>query len=191
MILNCSSGRDIRAQCQFQVRVKFTRAMWLRPWRRPRAEKWLAMQSLVLCLLSVIALRIIGFGRWKGILWASSGGRNLAATTFSHGDVSIAGAYASVVDMVARNTPWAWSLACPGLSPCGGCYDDMASRANCASGCEGTVSVCPHAWMVCHGTVVGETVHDRFVSFESEALAIWVLAFDIDPAPLGATVNLL
>jgi len=87
-----------------------------------------------------IALRIIGFGRWKGILWASSGGRNLAATTFSHGDVSIAGAYASVVDMVARNTPWG---VVPGLSPCGGCYDDMASRANCASGCEGMVSVSP------------------------------------------------
>jgi hypothetical protein len=51
--------------------------------------------------------------------------------------------------------------------------------------------IAAHAWVVCHGTVVGETVHDRFVSFESEALAIWVLAFDIDPAPLGATVNLL
>jgi len=119
-----------------QSRVKFTRAMWLRLWRRPRAEKWLAMQSLVLCLLSVIALRIIGFGRWKGIIWASSGGRNLAATTFSHGDVSIAGAYASVVDIVEHP-----SGCGPRSLTCGGCYDDMASRANCASGCEGMVSV--------------------------------------------------
>ena len=66
--------------------------MWLRLWRRPRAEKLLALQSLVM-LLSVIALRIIGFGRWKGILWASSGGPDLAATTFSRGDLGIAGAY--------------------------------------------------------------------------------------------------
>src|SRR5260370_1334361 len=87
-------------------RLKFTRAMWLRLWRRPRAEKWLAVQALVLCLLSVIALHVIGFGRWKRILWACFGGRNLGPTTSSHGDASTARVYASVVDMVARNTPW-------------------------------------------------------------------------------------
>jgi Transglutaminase-like superfamily len=146
--------------------------MLLRLWRRPSAEKWLALQALVMCLLSVIALRIIGFGRWKGALWASSGGRNLAATTFSPGDVGIAGAYASVVDMVARNTPWGvvtclprsltlwWLLRRRGV----------ASELRIGVRRDGECIVA-HAWVVCHGTVVGETDHDRFVSFESEALA--------------------
>jgi Transglutaminase-like superfamily len=152
-----------------RYRLKSTRAMWLRLWRRPRAEKSLALQSLVLCLLSVIALRLIGFGRWKGILWAaSSGGRNLAATTSARGDVSIAEAYASVVDMVARNTPWGlvtclprsltlwWLLRRHGV--------ESELRIGVRSEGERIVA---HAWVVCHDTVVGERDHEQFEPFES------------------------
>src|SRR6516165_12163033 len=90
-------GANMRSQSP-----SFTRARWLRFWRRPRAEKWLAIQSLTVCLLSVIALRLIGFGRWKRILWASSGGRKLVDKGLSREDIKIAEATYAVVDMVAR-----------------------------------------------------------------------------------------
>jgi Transglutaminase-like superfamily len=151
--------------------IKFMRTKWLRLWRHPRAKKWLALQSLVLSLLSVIALRLISFGRWKGILKASSCGR-IAAPTFSRDDVSVAEAYASVVDMVARNTPcglvtclprsltlW-WLLRRHGV--------ESELRIGVRRDGEQLVA---HAWVVCHGTVIGETKHEQFMSFESAVLA--------------------
>jgi Transglutaminase-like superfamily len=155
-----------------QSRVKFTRAMWLRLWRRPRAEKWLAMQSLVLCLLSVIALRLIGFGRWKGLLWASSGGGKFAARSFSRDHISMAEAAYAVVSMVARNIPWGlvtclprsltlwWLLRRQGI--------ESELRIGVRRDGERIVA---HAWVVCQGMAIGETEHEQFVSFESPALA--------------------
>ena len=162
-----------------RYQVKFTRAKWLRLWRRPNVEKWLALQSLVLSLLSVIALRLIGFRRWKRILWISSGGRHLAATTFSRGDVSFAEAHASVVDMVARNIPWGlvtclprsltlwWLLRRHGI--------ESEFRIGVRRDGERIVA---HAWVVCHDTVIGET------NASSSCRSKWQ-HFDIDVAPTG------
>lgn len=152
-------------------RLKFTRAKWLRLWRRPRAEKWLALQSVVLCLLSVIALRLIGFGRWKGILRNSSG-RNLAPTTSSRGDVSIAEAYASVVDMVARNLPRGLVTCLPRsltlwwLLRRHGVENELRIGVR-----RDGARIVAHAWVVCYGTVIGETEHEEFLSLESPVLA--------------------
>ena len=147
------------------------RAKWFRFWRRPRAEKKLVLESLVLSLLSVIALRLIGFRRWKGTLWGSSGGRNPAATTFAPGDVSVAEAYAAIVDMVAKNTPWGLVTCLPrSLTLCWllrrhGVESEL--RMGVRRDGEGLVA---HAWVVCHGTVIGETAHEQFMCFESDVL---------------------
>jgi Transglutaminase-like superfamily len=153
-------------------RLRFTRAMWLRVWRRPRAEKWLAFQSLVLCLLSVIALRLIGFGCWRGILWASSGGQNIAATTSLRGDVSIAEAYALVVDMVVRNIPWGLVTCLPRSLTLWWLLrrHDVENELRIGVRKEGE-RIVAHAWVVCHGIVIGETDDGQYVSFESVALA--------------------
>lgn len=151
-----------------RYQFKFTKAMWLRLWRRPRAQKWLAVQALVLCLLSVIALHVIGFGRWRRILWASSGGRNLATTTSSRGDVGIAEAYASVVDMVARNAPWGLVTCLPRSLTLWWLLRRHGVESELRIGVrrEGA-RIVAHAWVVCHGAVAGETDHGQYVSFES------------------------
>jgi hypothetical protein len=123
-------------------------------------------------LLSVIALRIIGFGRWKGALWASSGGRNLAATTVSRGDVGIAGAYASVVDMVARNTPWGLVTCLPRSLTLWWLLRRHGIESELHVGVRRHGEhIVAHAWVVCHGTAIGETEYEEFVSFEGTALA--------------------
>jgi Transglutaminase-like superfamily len=153
--------------------LKFTKAKWLRLWRRPRAEKWLAVQSLVVCLLSVIALHLIGFGRWKRILWASSGGGNLGPTTSSHRDASTARVYASVLDMVARNTPLGLVTCLPRSLTLWWLLRRHGVESELRIGVRReSARIVAHAWVVCHGAVVGETDPGQYVSFESAATAI-------------------
>jgi Transglutaminase-like superfamily len=155
-----------------RYRVKFTRAMWLRLWRRPRAEKWLAMQSMVLCLLSVIALRLIGFGRWKGILWACSGGGKLAAGSFSRDDIRTAEAAYAVVDMVARNIPWGLVTCLPRSLTLWWILRRRGVKAELRMGVRRDGErIVAHAWVVCHGTAIGEPEREQFLSLESAALA--------------------
>ena len=150
----------------------FTKAMWLRFWRRPRAEKWLAMQSLIVCLLSVIALRLIGFGRWKRILWASSGGRKFADKSLSRDSLRMAETAYAVVDMVARNIPGNPATCLPRSLTLWWILRRQGVEAELRLGVRSDgESIVAHAWVVCHGTVIGETEHDQFVPFEVEALA--------------------
>ena len=169
--MNCGFRRDISAKMSIRRhQLNLTRAKWLRLWRRPRAEKWLALQSLVICLISSAALRLVGFRRRERILRASSGGRNLAAAC-SPDDVAIAEAYASVVDMVARN---AWglvtclprSLTLSWLLRRHGIESEL--RIGVRKDGERLVA---HAWVVCHDMVIGETEREQFMSFESAVLA--------------------
>ena len=151
---------------------KFQRAMWLRFWRRPNAEKWLAMQSLILCLFSVIALRLIGFRRWKRILWISSGGKKLAEKSLSRDDMKIAEAVYAVVDMVARNTPGRLITCLPRSLTLWWILRRQGVEAELRMGVrKDSERIAAHAWVVCHGTVIGETEHDQFMPFEIEALA--------------------
>jgi len=149
----------------------FTRARWLRFWRRPRAEKWLAIQSLIVCLLSVIALRVIGFGRWKRILWVSSGGTKLADKGLSREDIKIVEATYAVIDMVARNIPGRLITCLPRSLTLWWILRRYGVKAELRLGVRNAGErFAAHAWVVCHGTVIGEAEHDQFVSFESEAL---------------------
>jgi Transglutaminase-like superfamily len=130
------------------------------------------MQSLVVCLLSVIALHLIGFGRWKRILWASSGGGNLGPTTSSHRDASTARVYASVVDMVARNTPWGLVTCLPRSLTLWWLLRQRGIESELRIGVRRDGEhVVAHAWVVCHDTVVGESEHERFEPFDSPTLA--------------------
>jgi len=152
-------------------RFYFTKAMWLRFWSRPRVEKWLAMQSLIVCLLSVIALRLIGFGRWKRILWVSSGGTKLADKELSREDIKIAEATYAVVDMVARNISGRLITCLPRSLTLWWILRRYGVKAELRLGVRNAGErFAAHAWVVCHGTVIGEAEHDQFVSFESEAL---------------------
>ena len=146
--------------------------MWLRFWRRPRTEKWLAMQSLIVCLLSVIALRLIGFTRWKRILWISSGGKKLAEKSLSREEIKIAETSYAVVDMVARNTPWNLITCLPRSLTLWWILRRQGVAAELRMGVRrDSECIVAHAWVACNGVVIGETKHDQFVSFESEALA--------------------
>ncbi len=169
--LNCGLRRDITAGMSvWGYHLKRTRAKWLRFWRRPRAEKWLALTSFVMCLLSSVALRFVGLARWERILRASSGGWNLQAASSSD-DLAIAEAHASVVDMVARNswglltclprslTLW-WLLRRRGIE----------SELHIGVRKEGA-RVAAHAWVVYHGIVIGDAEHKEFASFGSAVLA--------------------
>ena len=154
-----------------QRRTTTIMAAWLRLWHRPRAEKWLALQSLALSLLSVIALRLIGFRRWKKIIKAASGGLGPAEATSSRRDLRVAESYASVVDMVARNTPWGlvtclprsltlwWLLRRHGI--------ESELRIGVRTDDERLLA---HAWVVCGGAVIGEAQQEQYMSFESEIL---------------------
>ena len=130
--------------------------MWLRLWRRPRAEKWLALHSLLMCLLSVIALRLIGLARWTRLLRAVSGDRSLLAP--SRDEVTIAEAYASVVDMVARNTYWAFVTCLPRSITLWWLLRRRGIATELQVGVrKNGESIEAHAWVVCHGKVIGET----------------------------------
>jgi hypothetical protein len=149
----------------------FTRARWLRFWRRPRAEKWLAIQSLTVCLLSVIGLRLIGFGRWKRILWASCGGKKLAAQNLLRDDIKMAEAAYKIVEMVARNIPGTLITCLPRSLTLWWLLRRYGVEAELRMGVRNdSERIAAHAWVVCHGTAIGETQLDQFVSFESEAL---------------------
>jgi hypothetical protein len=146
--------------------------MWLRFWRRPRAEKWLAMQALILCLLSVIALRLIGFGRWKRILWASSAGRKLADKSLSRHEIKVVETSYAVVDMVARNTPWNLITCLPQSLTLWWILRRQGVEAELCMGVRrDSKCIIAHAWVVCNGVVVGESEHDQFMPFEIGALA--------------------
>ena len=150
----------------------FTRARWLRFWRRPRAEKWLAIQSLTVCLLSVIALRLIGFRRWKRILWASSGGRKLVDKSLSRDSIKTAESAYAVVDMVARNTPGNLITCLPRSLTLWWILRRQTVEAELRMGVRNDGErIVAHAWVVCHGTAIGDSEHNRFVTFESAALA--------------------
>jgi hypothetical protein len=146
--------------------------MWLRFWHRPRAEKWLAWQTLMLSLLSAIALRLISFRRWTNILLASSRSRHRGLTTSAVGDVSVAVSYASVVDMVVRHIPWDlvtclprsltlwWLLRRSGIE----------SQLRIGVRREGERLVA-HAWIVCRGTTLGETPHEPYTPLQGSILS--------------------
>jgi hypothetical protein len=149
-----------------RYRPKLAPVMWLRFWRRPRAEKWLAAESVVVCFLSVVALRVIGFGSWKRLLATSSPGASVRLEASACDEAAIAEGYASVVDMVARNT-WGLvtclprSLALWWLLRRRGIESELQLGVR-----KDTGRVVAHAWVVCHGQVIGETEHERYSSFE-------------------------
>ena len=146
--------------------------MWLRFWRRPRAEKWLAMQSLTMCLLSVIALRLIGFGRWKRILSTAAGDRKLTDKSVHCDDIKVAEVVYAVVDMVARNTPGGLITCLPRSLTLWWILRRQGVGAELRMGVRNDGErIAAHAWVVCNGTVIGETEHDQFVPFEIDALA--------------------
>jgi hypothetical protein len=144
--------------------------MWLRLWRRPKAEKLLAIHALALCLLSVIALRLIGFGRWKRILWLSSGGGELGARSPPRDDIKMAKTAYSVVDMVARNIPWELVTCLPRSLTLWWILRRYGIESELRMGVRRDGEhIVAHAWVVCYGTVIGDTEHEQFASFESAA----------------------
>lgn len=163
--------RSLREGLQLNISIKLLRAMWLRYWRRPRAEKWLAWQSLALSLLSVVALRLIGLGRWKWILSASRRGQTPAVTISSRDDVNVAEAYASVVDMVARNTPWGLITCLPRSLTLWWLLRRHGVESELHIGLRRDGEhLAAHAWVVCHGTAIGESEHEQYMPFESAIL---------------------
>jgi hypothetical protein len=146
--------------------------MWLRFWNRPRDEKRLALQALVLCLLSVVALRLLGFKRWTWILRSISRSRKFDGARFSGGDVTIAEATYAIVDMVARNMPRNWVTCLPRSLTLWWLLRQrgIASELRIGVRRDGE-RVLAHAWVVCHDMVVGENEHERFEPFESATLA--------------------
>jgi hypothetical protein len=156
----------------YHHRRKYTRAMWLRLWARPRAEKWLVLEALVLCLLSAVALRLLGFKRWKWILRGSSRGAKFAERSFSGGDVTMAEATYAIVDMVARNMPRGWVTCLPRSLTLWWLLRQrgIASQLRIGVRKDGE-RVVAHAWVVCHDMVVGENEHKQFEPFESATLA--------------------
>jgi hypothetical protein len=123
-------------------------------------------------LLSVIALRFIGFGRWKRILSASSGGRKLVDKSFSRDSIKTAESAYAVIDMVARNTPGNLITCLPRSLTLWWILRRQRVEAELRMGVRSDGErIVAHAWVVCFDTVIGETEYDRFVSFESDALA--------------------
>jgi hypothetical protein len=141
--------------------------MWIRFWRRPTVEKRLALESLVVCLLSVIALRLIGFGAWKRALSLSSRLPSTALGRFACDDIAIAQAYASVVNMVARNT-WGLVTCLPRSLTLWWLLRRRGIESELLLGVwKDGERIAAHAWVACHGTVIGEADQQQFLSLQS------------------------
>jgi hypothetical protein len=144
--------------------------MWLRFWHRSSIEKQWAFQSLMMSLVSVAALRLIGFRHWKEILCTYSS-RRVALQTIPGSEVRVAETCASVVNMVARNTPWGivtclprsltlwWLLRQNGID--GELHIGVRKEAE---------KLIAHAWITYRGVVIGEAEHEKYTSFERAVL---------------------
>jgi Transglutaminase-like superfamily len=145
---------------------------WLRFWHRPKSERRLALQALALCLLSLVALKSIGFQRWKRILLASSRREKHGTTTVGADDVSRAIAIYAVIGMVARNVPWDLITCLPRSLTLWWLLRRRGIGAELRIGVrkDGEV-ITAHAWVVCRGEVVGDGEHGRYEPFESGTLA--------------------
>jgi hypothetical protein len=147
--------------------------MWWRFWRRPRAEKWLALESVAVCFLSVVALRVVGFERWKMLLATSSPGASLTLEASACDKAAIEEVYASVVDMVACNT-WGLVTFFRDRLPYGGCSDDGVIRSELWLGVrEDGEHTLAHAWVGCHGEMIGEPSLSGSRRFEMVPLVSW------------------
>lgn len=144
---------------------------WLRFWHRPRCEKLLALQSLALCLLSVAAMKSLGFQRWKRILRASSRVGKHGVTTAGADDVSRAAAIYAVIGMVARNMPGNLITCLPRSLTLWWLLRQRGIESELRIGVrkDGEV-INAHAWVVCRGEVVGDSEYERYEPFESGTL---------------------
>ena len=110
--------------------------------------------------------------RWKRILWISSGGKKLAEKSLSCKEIKIAETSYAVLDMVARNTPGNLITCLPRSLTLWWTLRRQGVGAELRLGVRNDGGrIAAHAWVVCNGTVIGETLHEKFISFESEALA--------------------
>jgi hypothetical protein len=162
----------------------------LRFGRRPRAEQWLALQSLALSLLSVIALRLVGFESWRRMLWVSSDRSGPAETALPYCDVSVAQHYAAVVDMVTRNIPWgvvtclSRSLTLCWLLRRIGVETELLIGVR-----KDGERLLAHAWVVCQGVVIGDVHPEGAGIFQMRCLAATPILYAEDSVSSPVTTN--